>query len=82
LRTKEGQEVDFAIVHTQAGRTQVEQMIEVKTSDRTPHPGLRYFHQKYGYPAVQVVEHLSHEFQDQGIQFLKVSSFLASLRSF
>ena len=57
LRTKEGQEVDFALVKND----EVEQMIEVKASDHSLSKALVTFHKKYAYPAVQIVKHCRHE---------------------
>ena len=75
LRTKEGQEVDFALVKNE----QVEQMIEVKTSDHAVAPALAAFHKKYDYPAVQIVKHCRHETIRNQIQILKAENFLKSL---
>ncbi|MFH2113220.1 MAG: DUF4143 domain-containing protein [Spirochaetota bacterium] len=52
LRTKDGREVDFVLVAEGKPVLQV----EVKTADRSISPGLRYFHEHYGIPAVQLVE--------------------------
>ncbi|MEI8320396.1 MAG: DUF4143 domain-containing protein [Alphaproteobacteria bacterium] len=75
LRTKEGAEVDFALVK----KDQVEQIIEAKVSDDTVSKSLRYFHEKYEYPAVQLVQSLRHERQEQGIEILKAEKFLSQL---
>ena len=51
LRTKDGREVDFVLVTEGIPILQ----IEVKAADRSISPGLRYFHEHYGIPAVQLV---------------------------
>jgi uncharacterized protein len=75
LRTKEGQEVDFALVKNE----HVEKMIEVKTSDQAVAPALSAFHKKYNYPAVQIVKHCRHETIRNQIPILKAENFLKSL---
>lgn len=57
LRTKEGKEVDFLTVCEEEPRL----MVEVRASDRTPSPGLLYFHERYGFPALQLVGDLRQE---------------------
>lgn len=75
LRTKEGLEVDFAIVHNNV----VEQMIEVKYSDSSISPSLRHFHTKYQIPAIQVVKDLKRERSYDGIHIESGSRFLEGL---
>ena len=75
LRTKEGLEVDFAVTN----HNEVEQIVEVKTSESSASKSLRIFHEKYKYPAVQIVQSLSHEYQDKGISILKAENFLTDL---
>lgn len=75
LRTKDGQEVDFALVH----KGNVEQIIEVKLSNSSMSKSLFYFHEKYGYPAIQLVQHLRHETEHDGIQIRKADKYLAGL---
>jgi predicted AAA+ superfamily ATPase len=75
LRTKDGHEVDFAIAHENA----VEKIIEVKVSDHSINKSLLYFHEKYEYPAVQLVKYLRHETQHNGIQVLRAEKFLSEL---
>jgi hypothetical protein len=57
LRTKDGREVDFVLVVEGSPVLQ----IEVKATDRSISPGLRYFHEHYGIPAVQLVGDLRAE---------------------
>ena len=75
LQTKERQEVDFVLVKDKT----VEKMIEVKHADNTIHPGLKYFHEKYRYPAVQIVQNLKQERVDSGIEVIRGVNFLKSL---
>ena len=62
LRTKEGREVDFVTVE-EGGKPTL--MVEVKTSDRSLSPGLRYFGDRYHLPGVQLVADLRTE-MDEG----------------
>lgn len=75
LRTKEGNEVDFALVRD----NQVEKMIEVKQRDHVIHPALRYFHEKYELSAVQLVKDLKQEKVEKEIEITKGLNFLKSL---
>jgi len=75
LRTKDGQEVDFALVI----KDKVESIIEVKLSDHTPSKSLINFHKKYKIPAIQIVKSLRNEYQQDGVQILKAEKFLAQL---
>ncbi len=51
LRTKEDVEVDFVLLRDGDPQT----MIEIKWADRSPAPSLRYFRERYGFQAVQLV---------------------------
>ncbi len=75
LKTKEGKAVDFAIVDE---KNKLAEIIEVKLSDGSISPPLRFFAEKYGIPAVQVVKDLHLE-QKKGplIEVRKAKSFLA-----
>ncbi len=75
LRTKDGQEVDFALVK----EGKVTQMIEVKLSDEVPTRSLRAFHEKYQYPAIQLVQSLRNDHQQGNIQILNAQKFLSQL---
>jgi predicted AAA+ superfamily ATPase len=75
LRTKEGHEVDFALVHDK----KIEKMIEVKHADHTLNPGLCYFHEKYCIPAVQVVKELKQQKVEKGIEIVQGLNFLKTL---
>lgn len=75
LHTKEGQEVDFAVVRD----AKVERMIEAKCSDSSVHPALIYFHEKYKIPGYQVVKELKRERVDKGIHVVEADPFLKAL---
>lgn len=75
LRTKDGLEVDFVLVY----KDEVVSSIEVKLSDQVPSRALSYFHEKYNYPAIQLVKNLRHEQELRGIKILLAEEFLASL---
>lgn len=75
LQTKEKQEVDFALVKDCG----IEKIIEVKTSDPAVSPGLRYFHEKYALPSIQIVKDLKREYTEQGIEILEAAGYLSSL---
>jgi predicted AAA+ superfamily ATPase len=75
LRTKEGKEVDFVMALDESP----ELIIEVKLSDTTLSPSLRYFQQKYSLPAVQVVKNISTEQLKNGIPLRRAATFLKEL---
>jgi uncharacterized protein len=75
LHTKDRKEVDFAL----ACDNQIEKIIEVKNSDHTVNAGLRYFHEKYQLPAMQVVKNLRHGKVDNGIEIVQGQDFLKTL---
>ncbi len=75
IRTKDGIEVDFALSCNEA----IEQIIEVKLSDDALSKPLAYFHEKYAYPAVQLVKLLRNEHTRNGINILKADNFLSQL---
>jgi predicted AAA+ superfamily ATPase len=75
LRTKDGQEIDFAITL----KDEIKQMIEVKVSDNSISKNIYYFQQKYKIPAVQLVQHLRHDTHQNEIEILKAENFLAKL---
>jgi len=75
LQTKEKHEVDFALVRDQT----IEKIIEVKYSDSSISPSLRYFNEKYKLPAFQVVKDLKRERIEGDIQVLLSSNFLKGL---
>ncbi|MFA7347720.1 MAG: ATP-binding protein [Desulfurivibrionaceae bacterium] len=76
LRTKEKKEVDFAL----AVEDQPTTIIEAKLSDNEVNPSLRYFHEKYDLPAVQVVRHLRQERMAGKIAIRRALGFLRGLK--
>ena len=75
MRTKDGLEVDFAL----SLQDEIEQIIEVKLTDNTLSKALVSFHEKYNYPAVQLVKILRHEQSKSGINILNAEKFLSQL---
>ena len=75
LRTKDHQEVDFALVC----ENEVEQIIEVKTRNNSLSKGLQYFQRKYELPSIQLVKDLKREKKVGNIEILKASEFLKTL---
>ena len=75
LRTKDGKEVDFALVKDNC----IEQIIEVKNSSSDVDKSLVDFSRNYGLSAVQLVKNLRQEYMAQNIKVMKVASYLASL---
>jgi predicted AAA+ superfamily ATPase len=76
LRTKDGQEVDFAVVRDDH---HIEEMIEAKVSEQNLSKSLRMFHEKYQYPAIQLTKYSKNEYQEHGIKRLDAKKYLASL---
>jgi predicted AAA+ superfamily ATPase len=76
LRTKEKKEVDFAM----AVEGQTPTIIEAKFSESDLAPALRYFHEKYAFPAVQVVRHLRQERMAGDIPIRRALDFLRELK--
>lgn len=75
MRTKDGLEVDFAIVNNGT----IETMIEVKTSQSDIHPALKLFHNKYNIPAIQLVQNLRTDYYNCGIKLLNLEKYLLEL---
>lgn len=73
LRTKDKVEVDFALVNND----NIEQIIEVKSSNSDLHKGLKYFHDKYNLPAIQMVNSLRTERLVGDIKILDLSKYLS-----
>ncbi len=76
LRTKERKEVDFALVIEDNPVI----MVEAKWADASISPSLRYFHEKYGLPALQIVRHLRQERMEGAIELRRAYDFLKGLR--
>lgn len=75
LRTKDGDEVDFALVLDNT----VTQIIEVKHSDHHLSKPLVDFHTKYHYPAIQLVKNLRQQSMQSEIPVLNAQKFLEGL---
>ncbi len=75
IRTKEGKEVDFAMVIDEVP----EMIVEVKLSDTTLSPSLNYFHKKYSLPAVQVIKNIATERLVGTIPLRRATTFLKEL---
>jgi len=75
LRTKDGEEVDFAIVKDD----KVEMIIEAKSSDKEISKILLKFSQKYNYPAIQLVKSLRNEYKHGNVSVLSAEKFLKGL---
>jgi predicted AAA+ superfamily ATPase len=76
LRTKEKKEVDFVIVIGE----QPPLMIEAKFTESKVSPSLHYFHEKFHFPAVQVVRHLRQERMAGDIEIRRAFPFLQGLK--
>lgn len=76
LRTREKQEVDFAL----SCKNEIKTLVEVKISDDEISKSLKYFCHRYSLKGVQIVKNLKHEYQHKGIEVLKALNFLKSLR--
>jgi len=75
LRTKEGKEVDFAIV--EGG--QISELIEVKLTDGTLSNNLKYFSDKYDLKGFQVVKELKREKSIGNIDIISAIDYLKNL---
>lgn len=75
LRTKDGQEVDFAIIKDKTP----EIIIEAKLSEQALSKSLRMFHGKYEYAAIQLTKYTKNEYKEHGIERLNAQQYLSSL---
>ncbi len=76
VRTKDGKEVDFAIVEDD----ELEKLIEVKMSDNNPSPALALFAQRCPKAqALQLVHHLRQEEHRRGVDVLRAGDWLSGL---
>lgn len=75
LRTKEGKEVDFAVVRD----GKIENIIEVKLSDAQIDKNLYYFRKKYDLAAIQLVKNIRLERDEGGIKVLRAEKYLSEL---
>ena len=75
IRNKEEKEVDFCLVENETAK----QLIEVKYADSSLSSSLKYFHEKYEIPAIQIVKELKQERREQKIEIRRARDFLAEL---
>lgn len=75
LRTKEKQEVDFALVCDD----KIEQIIETKYANHEVNKALIYFQGKYQLSAKQVVQELLREYQYKDIEIVSAKNYLEDL---
>lgn len=75
LRTKDGQEVDFAI----ANKDQIELIIEAKLSDKEPTRSLLNFSDRYSLKAIQIVQNLRNSFTKSNINIFTAKDYLETL---
>lgn len=76
IRTKEGKEVDFALV---SNNSEIIEIIEAKLSDNELSNNLKYFSDKYNLPATQIVKNLKREKQIDQIKIVKAENYLKEL---
>ena len=77
LRNKEGKEVDFYL-HAEGGPGI---MVEVKSSDSSFSPGLRYFHERTGFPGVQLVAAAVAPYDREGLSLRDLFTWLEGLEA-
>ncbi|MFO8032301.1 MAG: ATP-binding protein [Desulfohalobiaceae bacterium] len=79
LRTKDGKEVDFALLDDSGDM----HMIEVKLSDQSPSKALNYFRNRFFQDArcTQAIMHLKRDQHVDGMQIRNAAGFLAELSS-
>jgi predicted AAA+ superfamily ATPase len=75
LRTKDGIEVDFAIIN----KSKLELIVEAKVSEKKLDRGLINFAKNYQYDGIQVVQNLTKEIQESNLRLVPASSYLSSL---
>ncbi len=78
LRTKEGREVDFALVEGERATV----LVEAKTSEADPAPSLLYFKERVpGVKAVQLVWKLRREAHRRGVDIVRAADWLSRLEA-
>ena len=75
LRTKDKQEVDFALTCDD----KIEQIIETKFADGEVNKALLYFHDRYNLSSKQVVHELAREYRRGDIEVIKAENYLANI---
>lgn len=76
IRTKDGEEIDFALVNDM----QIEQLIEVKNNDASLHKSLLKFRDRYELNAIQLVKELRLERVEKNIEILNLAQYLTGLK--
>lgn len=76
LRTKNGQEVDFAVSDSNQA---LKEIIETKLSDSNLSKNLKYFSNKYDLAATQIVKNLKREKQLGQIKIVRAENYLTEL---
>jgi len=76
LRTKDGKEVDFALVD---GDNKINNLIEVKKQENQINKNLKYFTNKYNLNGIQLVKELKQTRQVENIKVLKMDDYLKKL---
>ncbi|MDX1958837.1 MAG: ATP-binding protein [Leptospiraceae bacterium] len=75
LRTKEGKEIDFAIIE----KEKVVQCYEVKTTETDPDRTLVWFHTRFNLPIKQLVRYARHESMEKGIEIVPLEKELSTM---
>jgi len=76
VRTKEDREVDFALIIDD----ELQELIEVKTSDTTAAASLQYYHKRLNVPVTQVVKDMRHaELSSNEVRIVRAQEFLKHL---
>lgn len=75
LRTKDGREVDFALICN----NKVESLFEVKVSDKNISPQLLWTQEKYQFNAIQLVKNLRQESKVGDIEVRSAEKYLSDL---
>jgi len=76
LRTKEGKEVDFALINNE---NEISEIIEVKLSDNEISKNLIYFAGRYSLEGRQIVKNLKREKSVGGIKVVRAQDYLEKL---
>ena len=75
VRTKEGREIDFALIR----KGEVESVVEAKVRDKDISPHLLWVQGKHEFKAIQLVRHLKKEYQTDGIEVRSAENYLSEL---
>ncbi len=75
LRTKDGREVDFALICN----NEIESILEVKVNDKNISPHLSWMHEKYQLKAIQLLKNLNQEHKVKNIELRHAQKYLTEL---